>query len=106
MYNPFMEIDLNPLARLFWDVEFKSLSWELHRDFIIQRVLSHGDLVALRWLRALVGDDELKKWVTARQARGLSPRQIRYFALILEIENALADRWVKDALNTVWEKRR
>ncbi len=55
-----MEIDLNPLARLFWDVEFTSLNWDRHRDFIIQRVLSHGDLNALHWLRALVDDAELK----------------------------------------------
>lgn len=106
LYNPFMEIDLSPLKPFFWDVDFRTLRWQTHRDFIIQRVLTHGDLDALRWLRARVGDGELKKWVTARQGRGLSPRQIRYFALIFEIDSALADGWVAEARDSIWEKRR
>jgi hypothetical protein len=101
-----MVTNLEPLARYFWDYEISSLNWEQHQDFIVKRILQYGDLPSLRWLRAQIGDTGLREWIVKRKGSGLSPRQIRYWAIILDIEPALADEWVKSAANTIWERRR
>jgi hypothetical protein len=101
-----MEADLGLVERFFWDCDVSSLNWEMHANFIIRRLLQHGDLPALRWLRARLGDEGLREWIIAQDARGLNPRQVRYWALVLDIDKSLADRWVKEAANTIWERRR
>jgi len=35
---------------LFWDVDPAALDLELHKDFIIERVLNMGDEKSLKWL--------------------------------------------------------
>ena len=101
-----MDINLEPVAKYFWDCDFAALTWQQHQDFIIRRILQHGDINALRWLRAQVSDEALKAWIIAHHARGLSPRHIRYWALMLDIDSALADQWVEASRNSLWEKRR
>jgi hypothetical protein len=106
MYNFIMSIDLEPIARYFWDTDMATLKWEDYKNFIIRRILQYGDFNSIKWLRTQVGDDELRNWIVTRNGRGLSPRQIRYWALILDIDASLADEWVKVASNTIWERRR
>jgi hypothetical protein len=101
-----MVTDLKPFARYFWDQELSSLNWEQHQDFIIKRILQYGDLASLRWLRSHLGDEKLRNWIMARKGGGLSPRQIRYWEIILDIKPALADQWVKAANQSIWENRR
>jgi hypothetical protein len=98
--------DFDPVARYFWDADVSSLRWELHRNFIVRRILQYGDLKSLQWLRRQMGDENLRVWIENHQGGGLSPRQIRYLALILNIDSPLADRWVRSASQTVWERRR
>lgn len=100
-----MKVDLSPITKFFWDVDGKDLSWEKHPDFIIRRILQFGDFNAVRWLRLQMGDRALQKWLIQHNARGLSPRQIRYWSLILDIDALLADHWVKTARESIWEKR-
>ena len=106
MYNFIMPTDLEPVARYFWDNDVSSITWEQHKNFIIRRILQYGDFQSLRWLRKQLGDKELRNWIITYKGRGLTPRQIRYWALILNIETVLADEWVKSATNTPWEQRR
>jgi hypothetical protein len=106
MYNFIMPIDLEPIARYFWDTDMATLKWEDYKNFIIRRILQYGDFNSIKWLRTQVGDDELRNWIVTRSGRGLTPRQIRYWALILDIDATLADEWVMVASNTLWEKRR
>ncbi len=101
-----MTVDLAPIARFFWDSDFAALSWESHRNFTVRRILQSGDFQALKWLRAQVGDEGLKAWIIARDGRDLDPRQIRYWALILDIDATMADEWVTRAKHTIWEQRR
>lgn len=100
-----MTVNLEPVAKHFWDCEPASISWEHTRAFIIRRLLDNGDLGALRWLRSQMGDPALRKWITDHHAKGLTPRQIRYYALIFEIDPALADGWVQAARLASWNKR-
>jgi hypothetical protein len=106
MYNSPMDSDLGRVAKYFWDVDVSALSWEQNQNFIIRRILQTGDLESLRWLRARLGDTGMREWIVSHNARGLTPRQIRYWALILDIMPALADEWVETALATNWEQRR
>ncbi len=98
-------MDLEVVAKYFWDVDFHSIELEQHKNFIIRRILQAGDLESLRWLRTKFGDDILRDWIVSHNARGLSPRQIRYWALILEIDSHLADQWVTEASNSIWGRR-
>lgn len=102
MSNHIDLIDLNPL---FWDVDFETLSWEGHRNFIIQRVLMHGSLAMLRWLREKIGDQALADWIVMHQGGGLSPRQLRYWELILDLPNTQVDGWVEARRESIWENR-
>ena len=100
-----MDVDLTPVSKFFWDIEFYTLNWRQHRDFIIRRILQNGDFLSFCWLRSTAGDPALHDWVLKNQGRGLSPRQIRYWALILDIEPNIADEWVKSSKATIWEQR-
>lgn len=101
-----MPTDLEPITRYLWDTDVSSITWERYKNFIVRRILQYGDFQSWRWLRTQLGDKELRDWIVAHNARGLTPRQIRYWALILDIESTLADEWVKAATNTIWEQRR
>ena len=98
--------DLKTLAKYFWDSDPDFLDWDAHKDFITRRLLQHGDLQAVRWLRSQLGDVGLKTWIIAQQGGGLAPPQLRYWALILDIQPSLVDEWVSVARETVWEGRR
>jgi len=98
--------DLDVLARYFWDCDIAALDWEQHHDFITRRLLQHGDLQALRWLRARLGDDGLKQWIVTQGGAGLTPPQLRYWALLLDIQPSLVDEWVAAASSALWDRRR
>jgi hypothetical protein len=99
----------NPLPQMlksvFWDYPFAKLSWKHDRELIIRRVLANGSWETVRWLRNTLGDDRLRKWLITRQGKGLSARQIRYWALVLRIPQREANIWVKSAIENPWGKR-
>lgn len=99
------ENDLLELKSLFWDVDLKTLSWEQHRDFVIRRILVSGTLSHFRWLRAKIGDDALAAWIIEHNGRGLSPRQLRYWEVILDLPRVMVDHWVEASKATVWGQR-
>lgn len=99
-------MDLPPsLAPFFWDTDFAALSWQAYPDFIIRRVLQVGDWAALTWLRAKIGDEGLRQWLVQHAGRGLSPRQLRFWGVVLEIDRRRVNRWVTKAKASVWERR-
>lgn len=93
------------LKPYFWDYPFSKLSLRTDRDLIIRRVLSSGSWDAVRWLRKKIGDENLKKWLIAHKGRGLSPRQLRFWELILDLPKRQVDAWVRMAKETPWGKR-
>ncbi len=98
------ETTLDPVLGAFWDVDPLSLSWETHRDFIIRRILSAGSQEMLHWLQRRLGDEGLSDWLLAHEGGGLAPRQLRFWQLILDLPASEVDRWVRDALQSVWWK--
>jgi len=93
------------LRRFFWDCRFGSLRWEAHREFIIGRILSVGDWEAVSWLRTRVGESELKAWMLNDQGRELSPQQLRFWELILDLPRGQVDKWLSAPERQVWDQR-
>jgi hypothetical protein len=93
------------LRSLFWDCDFAQLDWQQHRDFIIRRVLAEGSWDAICWLRARLGDPLLREWIERHQGRSLSPQQLRFWELILELPREAVDTWLRSEERTIWEGR-
>ncbi|HEY9153060.1 MAG TPA: winged helix-turn-helix domain-containing protein [Anaerolineales bacterium] len=93
------------LQGYFWDYSFKDLSWSKDRDLIIRRLLTDGSWESIQWLRKQIGDDSLQRWLIAHQARGLGPRQIRFWSLILAVPKLQVESWTRLARSSPWSKR-
>jgi len=95
----------NWLRPYFWDYSFRNLSWPKDRDLVIRRLLAAGSWNAITWLRKRLGDDALRKWLISHRGRGLSPRQVRFWTLILGVPKLQAEAWARSARSTPWAKR-
>jgi hypothetical protein len=93
------------LEPLLWDYDFTSLSWDQDRDLIIRRILQEGSWEATQWLRLKIGDDTLRAWLEGHRGGRLSPRQLRYWELVLEIDSTLINKWIDSAKEGPWEMR-
>lgn len=93
------------LKPYFWDYPFAKLSLKTDRDLIIRRILSSGSWEAVTWLKKKIGNENLKAWLITHQGRGLSPRQLRYWGLVLELPRREVNNWVNSARENPWGKR-
>ena len=93
------------LRALFWDYDFDALTWEKDRDLITARVLASGGWDTVAWLRARVGDPALREWIERHRGRGLSPRQLRFWELILGLPHHQVNTWLATEEREIWEKR-
>jgi hypothetical protein len=93
------------LRPLFWDYDFARLSWRADSDLITARILAVGDWESVRWLRRRLPNAALAEWLQRRQGAGLSPKQLRFWQLILELPRRAVDAWLADPARQVWEGR-
>ena len=93
------------LQKYFWDYSFKDLSWSKDHDLIIRRLLTDGSWKSIQWLRKRIGDDSLRRWLITHQARSLSPRQVRFWSLILALPKLQVETWTRLARSSPWSKR-
>jgi hypothetical protein len=93
------------LQEYFWDTDFAQISWDLRRDFIMRRVLQVGSWEAVCWLRGELGDEALGVWIEAHEGGGLSPRQLRYWGLVLNLPEDEVTGWVVKEQESVWGRR-
>ncbi len=75
--------------RLFWDVDPDTLNLDTHRDFILTRILTHGDERAVRCIKEMLGEGVLREFL-ARSASHLDPRTRSFFELVLSTKE---DPW-------------
>jgi hypothetical protein len=94
------------LRPFFWDHDFGRLRWERDVDLITGRLLADGDWEAVCWLRRRLGDAALRAWLERRQGAGLSPRQLRFWELILHLPRRTVSRWLAAPGRQVWDRRR
>ena len=92
------------LRALFWDYKFEVMTWETDQDLIVDRVLTTGDWESVKWLRSRLGDDGLKEWITSHH-RKLSPRQLRFWEIILALPHKRVSEWLSARSENMWEKR-
>jgi len=93
------------LHRYFWEYDPKRLSLEESRHTILLRLLQSGGMDALRWLRATVSDDELRTLLVRRRGRGITPRRLRFWGLMLDLPEEQVDEWVAAERANVWNRR-
>ena len=91
--------------QFFWDYDFDALSWLHHRDLIVRRLLSQGSWQAIGWLRRQMGDEDLRRWLMEHQGGRLSPRQLRFWELVLDLPKERVQQWVEQAKNSPWNQR-
>lgn len=93
------------LHRLFWEYDVEDLKWPRDRELILGKVLRDGGWEAVQWLRREAGDDAIREWILGRGGRGLSPPQLRFWELLLELDTELVDAWLEERDNDPWENR-
>ena len=102
------EIKIKPpdfLNRFFWDYDFRELTWTSDRDLITSRLLQAGDWRSICWLWEQIDTDGLRRWLLKHQGGGLSPRQLRYWQITLDLPSEPVDGWVRAARDNPWEWR-
>jgi hypothetical protein len=93
------------LTPFFWDCDWQEISWEKNADFITRRILQAGDWRSISWLRGLLGDQALRRWLESHRGGGLAPRQLRFWGLVLSIPPGTVTRWIHKTQAFPWETR-
>jgi hypothetical protein len=75
------------VARLFWEVDPEQIDLRRHLDYVMERVMSRGGWVAMRWLRETYPPEEMGDFLLRKGAR-LAPRELAYWSLIAGLEVA------------------
>ncbi|HUC91851.1 MAG TPA: hypothetical protein VMS09_07470 [Paenibacillus sp.] len=73
--------DFNPF---FWDVHIEQLEPDVHRRFIIERLLNEGDHYTLQWLFHTYTIDDIRQ--TVQSSRNLSRKTARYWQTYFNLE--------------------
>lgn len=77
------------VARLFWDTEPDSVDLHVHRDYVMERVMSRGGWTAMCWLRDAYSPPQLAEFLVRKGMR-LAPRERAYWSIIAGIELSLS----------------
>lgn len=93
------------VGMLFWEYDDGAVSWEHHRDFIIERVLARGDWEAVRWVRAQAGDAALREVLSRTRGRSLSRAQLRFWQLVLDLPEEQVSAWLGSKNREIWDRR-
>jgi hypothetical protein len=93
------------LRPLFWDYNFKALTWDDDCELIIACVLASGTWEAIIWLRARLGDQALREWIERYRGSGLSPRQLRFWELMLNLPHRQVNAWLRAEGRKIWDQR-
>src|SRR3989304_10162440 len=71
------------LHQFFWDVIPTQIDLGEHPEYVIARLLEHGDLIAIRWLLRTYTKEEIAEVV--KQSRQLSRKSANFWRLQLAI---------------------
>src|SRR6266699_2948993 len=93
------------LRPIFWEYRFSALNWREDRDLVISRILVSGEWKHLQWLRRRVDDTALRDWIERRRGRGLSPKQLRFWELMLNLSHRQVNAWLRAEGRKIWDQR-
>lgn len=66
----------------FWEVNAGKLDTERNPEYIIERILEHGTLDGVKWMRRTFGDKKIKEYIKTQGHRSLSSRTINFWQVI------------------------
>lgn len=69
---------------LFWDVDFKTMDLEQNKRFIIERILTRGDVEDFHWAQKKYGDKDLKE--TLLKAKTLDRKSLSFWCFYFNID--------------------
>jgi hypothetical protein len=91
---------------LLWDVAPGEVRLPRHRDFLIGRILTRGTWAAVDWLRRELGDAAIAEYLERTRGRLLSPRQLRFWELVLGLDDGVVSGWIAERGGSeLWERR-
>ncbi|GBE16826.1 hypothetical protein BMS3Abin15_00650 [bacterium BMS3Abin15] len=70
------------LKKYFWDCDFDSLTLEKYGKFIVERILSYGNLHDIKWLFAHMEENQIRDTVLA--SRRLDKKTLNYWKTFFE----------------------
>lgn len=68
------------VQKYFWGDDLGELSWEKHKDYIVQNLLNKGDEKAVAWLLGLMSRDELRGLLPSLK---LEPKSANFWKVYL-----------------------
>ena len=71
--------------RYFWDVDFEKISLNQHFNQVLSRLLSFGNMQAIRWVLTNVKSPQLKQYVLKFGDRQLDKRSLKFWKLYLDL---------------------
>jgi hypothetical protein len=95
----------DPLRKYFPEYDAGRLTWEEDRHTILRRLLESGGWDAVTWLRAHASDEELRDFIEDRRGRGIAPRRLRYWGLVLQLPRERVTAWILAQQATPWGRR-
>ncbi|MCK5241751.1 hypothetical protein KAR34_04795 [bacterium] len=93
------------LRPLFWEYDFKKISWPADKNLIVSRILREGDWQAIVWLRKNTNTIQLRQWFWEHQGRGLDSRRLRYWELVLNLPRKYINNWMHPKDGGIWQGR-
>lgn len=93
------------MRQFFWDYEGGQPTGPGRDGTVMARLLQQGGLAASRWLRDTYGDDALRHFIVKRRGRGLSPKRLRFWGLVLGLPRGQVDAWVAASRAQPWHTR-
>lgn len=81
------------------------MTWERDRDLVIGKILTVGTWSDIRWLRGALAAPALRRWILRARGRGLSPQQMRYWQLVLDLPDDEVEAWLSDPARRIWHRR-
>lgn len=69
---------------LFWDVDRASIDPEHNKRFIIERILSRGDIDDIRWAHEFYGDDILREVLL--KTKTLDRKSLSFWCFYFDID--------------------
>ncbi|MCD8269895.1 MAG: hypothetical protein LUD46_16485 [Parabacteroides sp.] len=67
-------------SHLFWDIDRDKLDWNVHRMYIVERVLEYGVLSDWKLLRSYMSIEEIASY--AKKIRQLDPKTLSFISTI------------------------
>lgn len=71
--------------KYFWDLDFDKLSISKHLNSILSRLLSFGNMQAIRWAVNNIGVSRIKQYILGLGERQLDKRSLKFWKTYLDI---------------------